>query len=89
MRGFKPLLFAGVALALGTAAAQAQPYYPPGPPRPHYWHQGDYYRGHQHIVHHWRRYHLPPPAPGTVWVQDGPNFLLLSHGGFIVRVWAP
>lgn len=92
----RAILFAAVATAsLGASAAQAQPYYPPGPPhynQPpawHHWHRGDRYYGPRRVVTHWDRYHLPPPPRGSVWVQEGPQFVLIGGSGFVTRVWIP
>jgi Ni/Co efflux regulator RcnB len=70
----RSILFAAVAAAsFGTCVAQAQPYQP-GPRR---------------VVTHWNHYHLPPPPYGSVWVQEGPQFVLLDGRGFVTRVWVP
>lgn len=92
------ILFAAMAAAsLGASVAQAQPYSQPGPPPPHYnhpptwrhWHAGDRYYGPRRVVTHWDRYHLPPPPYGSVWVQEGPQFVLIGGNGFVTRVWIP
>jgi Ni/Co efflux regulator RcnB len=87
----RSILFAAVAAAsFGTCVAQAQPYQP-GPPPPgwHHWHRGDRYYGPRRVVTHWNHYHLPPPPYGSVWVQEGPQFVLLDGRGFVTRVWVP
>ena len=84
------LLAAIAAATLSAAAAQAQPYYQPGPgPGWHHWHHGDRFYGPRHVVIHWRRHHLPPPPPGSVWVQEGPQFVLVGRDGFVLRVLVP
>jgi len=93
MTKFRSLLLAGViaATTLGVHAAQAQ-YYAAPPPPPgyyHHWHHGDHYYGPHHVVDHWRRYDLPPPPYGTVWVHDGPGFVLLDGYGTVLRYWGP
>jgi hypothetical protein len=94
----RSILFAAAAAAsLGAGVAQAQQYYSPGPPPPHYnqsptwhhWHRGDRYYGPRRVVIHWDRYHLPPPPHGSVWVQEGPQFVLIGGGGFVTRVYVP
>jgi len=90
MTKLRNLLLAGAvaAASLTATAAQAQYYQAPPPPGYyHHWHHGDRYWGPRHIVYHWDYYHLPPPPYGTVWVHDGPNFLLLDSYGNVVRVW--
>jgi Ni/Co efflux regulator RcnB len=93
MNKLRSFLVTGTAIvmALGSAAvAQAQYYHQPVPPgyyhHHHHWHAGDRYYGPRHFVH-WRRYRLPPPPYGYVWVQAGPQFLLIGPGGVISRVW--
>jgi hypothetical protein len=90
MRKLSTLLAVSVlaSAALGAGLAQAQVYAPPPPPGYyHHWHHGDRFYGHRHVEYHWDRYHLPPPPPGTFWVHDGPQFLLLDGHGVILRVW--
>jgi Nickel/cobalt transporter regulator len=91
MNKFRSFLIASTVavLSLGSAAVAQAQYYPAPPPGyyHHYWHEGDRYYGPRHIVRHWRYYHLPPPPYGYVWVQTGPQFLLIGPGGVISRVW--
>jgi Ni/Co efflux regulator RcnB len=87
----RSILFAAMAAAsLGAGAAHAQQYYPPGqPPAWHHWHSGDRYYGPRHVVTNWRHYRLPPPPRGSVWVHEGPQFVLIGRHGYIARVWGP
>ena len=92
MNKLRSFLVTGTAIvmALGSAAVAQAQYYQPVPPgywhHHHHWHVGDRYYGPRHFVH-WRRHHLPPPPYGYVWVQEGPQFLLIGPGGVISRVW--
>jgi Ni/Co efflux regulator RcnB len=93
MNKLRSFLVAGTAViaSLGTAAVAQAQYYHPAPPgyyhHHHYWHAGDRYFGPRHIIVHWHHYRLPPPPYGYVWVQAGPQFLLIGPGGVISRVW--
>lgn len=94
MNKLRSFFVAGTALvmSLGTAAvAQAQHYAPPPGywhhHHHHHWHVGEWYHGPRHIIVHWRRHDLPPPPYGYVWVQYGPQFLLIRPDGMIMRVW--
>jgi len=52
-----------------------------GRPMP-YEYRAPYYR-----VRDWRAYRLPPPPAGTVWVQIGPDFVLMALAtGLIVNI---
>jgi len=81
--------------SLGAAAAQAQYY--PNPPPPgyghpgyyHHWHHGERYYGPRDVVHHWGRYHLPPPPYGYAWIRSNGQFLMVGGDGVIARVWVP
>jgi Ni/Co efflux regulator RcnB len=93
MNRLRSFLVTGTAVVMslgGGAMAQAQ-YYQPAPPgyyyHHHHWHAGERYYGPRHIIVHWRRYRLPPPPHGYVWVQEGPQYLLVGPGHVIYRVW--
>jgi Ni/Co efflux regulator RcnB len=91
MNKLRLVFAAGTALvmSLGTATmAQAQYYPPPGYyHHHHHWYVGDRYYGPRHIIVHWRHFRLPRPPYGYVWVQYGPQFLLIGPNGVISRVW--
>jgi hypothetical protein len=93
MNKLRSFVVAGTALvmSLGTAAVAQAQYYPPPPPgywhHHHHWHPGDRYFGPRHVIVHWYHHHLPRPPYGYVWMQDGPQFLLVGPGGVISRVW--
>ena len=40
---------------------------------------GDRYYGPRDVVHHWGRYHLPPPPYGYVWIRSNGQFLMLAE----------
>jgi Ni/Co efflux regulator RcnB len=93
MNKLRSLFVAGTALvlSLGTAAVAQAQYYPPPSPgywhHHHHWHVGERYYGPRHIIVHWRYHHLPPPPYGYVWVQAGPQVLLIGPDGRIAREW--
>jgi Ni/Co efflux regulator RcnB len=83
----RSILFAAVAAAsLGASVAQAESH-SDRPQNWHQWHRGDRYYGPRHVVTHWDHYNLPRPPHGSIWVQEGPQFVLLGHDGFVTRVW--
>ena len=92
MNKLRSFFVAGTALvmSLGTAAVAQAQYYAPPPGywhHHHHWHVGERYHGPRHIIMHWRRHDLPPPPYGYVWVQYGPQYLLIGPDGVITRVW--
>ncbi|AVS77030.1 hypothetical protein C8244_03185 [Paracidovorax avenae] len=78
----------------------AGPRHHPGPPPharahgrrgagPHHdWYRGSrvppMYRSHHYVVQDWRMHHLAPPPRGYHWVQNGPDYLLISVGSGVV-----
>ncbi|AVT11893.1 RcnB family protein [Paracidovorax avenae] len=76
------------------------PRHHPGPPPharahgrrgagPHHdWYRGSrlppMYRSHHYVVQDWRMHHLAPPPRGYHWVQNGPDYLLISVGSGVV-----
>ncbi|CAM3486960.1 RcnB family protein [Paracidovorax anthurii] len=78
----------------------AGPGHRPGPPQharahghrgagPHHdWYQGGrippMYRSRHYVVNDWRRHHLAPPPRGYHWVQNGPDYLLITIGSGVI-----
>lgn len=55
-----------------------------GPPGHwHQWHRGDRFYGDRHSVD-WRHYHLRPPPPGYMWVQNGGEFVMIGVASGVI-----
>lgn len=54
----------------------------------HDWYRGGrvppMYRSHHYVVQDWRMHHLTPPPRGYHWVQNGPDYLLISLGSGVI-----
>lgn len=54
----------------------------------HDWYRGGrvppMYRSHHYVVQDWRMHHLAPPPHGYHWVQNGPDYLLISLGSGVI-----